>query len=376
MLGYWINYGFYFYTSSVQWRFPLLFQSVFAIYVVAVTLWLPETPRWLMQHEPTPDRGTIVLAKLRGVSADHPVVQHERAEILDAISLESQEKGAWSDLFKDHGIQGNKRFYLAVALQFLQEMSGNVYNNMQSHGVQIRPIRHQHRHVLCANVVPTEPRHVTRAGSFPWLFFASVVSYSLLCYCKHMGVHISSASKCGVPRIVVHYRSCRTSKALDFNGVGTVSRARIRSYLCEAEHIPGKYWRCLLDLCLRSVLYLGSVIIPLFSCLILTRSRRLDGNRLALPTRDLTSQAPRKGCRTFDGIRFSGKLCGSSPSRLKRQNGAFDPSAHVCIFSGRPDHTARVTQHWIQDVHHLRGLQLCQCMYRVGVVSRDGRTYA
>ncbi|KAH0825910.1 putative sugar transporter [Lanmaoa asiatica] len=102
----------------------LLFQCVFAIYVIAVTLWLPETPRWLMQHDRTPDRVTMVLAKLRGVSSDHPVVQHERAEILNAIALEAKEKGSWSNLFKDHGIRGNKRFYLALGIQFMQQMTG------------------------------------------------------------------------------------------------------------------------------------------------------------------------------------------------------------------------------------------------------------
>ena len=70
-----------------------------------------------MRHDPTPDRDTIVLAKLRGASSGHPMVRHERAEILDAISLEAKEKGYWSDLFKDHGIRGNKRFYL-------EQMSG------------------------------------------------------------------------------------------------------------------------------------------------------------------------------------------------------------------------------------------------------------
>ncbi|KAF8436605.1 major facilitator superfamily domain-containing protein [Boletus edulis BED1] len=124
MLAYWMNYGFYFHSSSAQWRFPLLFQCIFAIYVIAVTLWLPETPRWLMRHDATPDRGTTVLAKLRGVSSDHPVVQQERTEILDAIAIEAKEESSWSDLFKDHGIRGNKRFYLALGIQFMQQMTG------------------------------------------------------------------------------------------------------------------------------------------------------------------------------------------------------------------------------------------------------------
>ena len=136
VLAYWMNYGFYFHSSSAQWRFPLLFQCVFAIYVIVATLWLPETPRWLMQHDPTPDRGATVLANLRGVSSDHPVVQRERAEILDAIALEAKEEGSWSDLFKDHGIRGNKRFYLALGIQFMQQMTGTSVLNIPSNNIR------------------------------------------------------------------------------------------------------------------------------------------------------------------------------------------------------------------------------------------------
>ena len=52
------------------------------------------------------------------------MVQHERAEIPDAFSLEAKEKGSLSDLFKDHGIRGNKRLYLALGIQFMQQMTG------------------------------------------------------------------------------------------------------------------------------------------------------------------------------------------------------------------------------------------------------------
>ena len=51
MLAYWINYGFYFHNDSSQWRFPLAFQCTFAIYIVLMTLFLPDTPRWLMRHD-------------------------------------------------------------------------------------------------------------------------------------------------------------------------------------------------------------------------------------------------------------------------------------------------------------------------------------
>jgi MFS family permease len=124
MLAYWINYGFYFHEGSIQWRFPLLFQIVFAVYVIVITAFLPDTPRWLMLHESTPDRGLLVLSRLRSRPISDPVVQKEKEEILAAINLETNEEGTWMDLFRDGGCAANKRFYLALGAQFMQQTSG------------------------------------------------------------------------------------------------------------------------------------------------------------------------------------------------------------------------------------------------------------
>ena len=126
MLAYWINYGMYYHPGGVQWRFPLLFQCVFSLYILVVTPFLPDTPRWLIRHDDSPDRGLAVLARLRGLSPGHAVVQKEKDEIVEAISMESQEQGSWLDLFKGHGISSNKRFYLALGIQFMQQMSGEL----------------------------------------------------------------------------------------------------------------------------------------------------------------------------------------------------------------------------------------------------------
>ncbi|OQV08115.1 hypothetical protein CLAIMM_12435 [Cladophialophora immunda] len=106
MIAYWINYGFFFIHSSAQWRFPLAFQLVFAIYIMLVAPWLPDTPRWLMRHR-TPAEGLAVLARLRG--------RDEKDQL---------EEGSWADLFRSNGISANKRFYLALGIQFMQQMSG------------------------------------------------------------------------------------------------------------------------------------------------------------------------------------------------------------------------------------------------------------
>ncbi|KAI9685306.1 MAG: hypothetical protein M1822_004679 [Bathelium mastoideum] len=124
MLAYWINYGFFFKNGSIQWRFPLLFQLVFAVFILILTPWLPDTPRWLMRHDGNPDNGLTVLSKLRNLPLDHPLIQKEGDEILQAIKLEAEEEGTWMDLFRSNGISAHKRFYLALGIQFMQQLSG------------------------------------------------------------------------------------------------------------------------------------------------------------------------------------------------------------------------------------------------------------
>jgi hypothetical protein len=124
MLAYWINYGVYFINSAFQWRFPLLFQCVFAVYILALTVWLPDTPRWLMRHDGNEERGLVVLAKLRDLEPSHARIQREKDNIIEAIAIESKEEGTWGDLFRDNGIAAHKRFYLALGIQFMQQMTG------------------------------------------------------------------------------------------------------------------------------------------------------------------------------------------------------------------------------------------------------------
>ena len=77
-----------------------------------------------MKRDGNEERGLLVLARLRGLDKENKVVQREKDDILQAIAIESQEEGTWGDLFRDNGIGANKRFYLALGIQFMQQMSG------------------------------------------------------------------------------------------------------------------------------------------------------------------------------------------------------------------------------------------------------------
>lgn len=134
LLAYIINYAFYFTSGSVQWRFPLLFQLVFAIYILAATPWLPDSPRWLLRHEKSPDRGIAVLAKLRNTTPDNAAVRAEADDILQVIALEAESEGSWMDLVRDGGLKTNKRFMLALGIQcqYLFSVERNLTDRSQS----------------------------------------------------------------------------------------------------------------------------------------------------------------------------------------------------------------------------------------------------
>ena len=70
------------------------------------------------------EKGLTVLGRLRGKPKDDISVQREKDEIMKAIRIESREEGSWGDLFRSNGIQAHKRFYLALGIQFMQQMSG------------------------------------------------------------------------------------------------------------------------------------------------------------------------------------------------------------------------------------------------------------
>ncbi|KAH8904069.1 general substrate transporter [Coniochaeta sp. PMI_546] len=122
-LAYWVDYAFYFHPGEMQWRFPVGLQCAFALYVIALGLWLPDTPRWLMKNG-RQARARIVLARLRGREVDDIEVKREVDEIEEAIRTESKSRGTWSDLWKDRGVMADKRFYLAVGIQFMQQCTG------------------------------------------------------------------------------------------------------------------------------------------------------------------------------------------------------------------------------------------------------------
>ncbi len=99
-LSYWLDFGFSFLDpSEIAWRFPIAFQIVFALIIIAFILELPESPRWLILKGKE-DEALTVLAALSDLPADDPYIYGEFSAIKDTVLEMAQ--GKFRDLFANN----------------------------------------------------------------------------------------------------------------------------------------------------------------------------------------------------------------------------------------------------------------------------------
>ncbi|KAF2024666.1 MFS sugar transporter-like protein [Setomelanomma holmii] len=122
----WISYGTYVGfdpTNDGQWRTSLGIQIIPAVFLAALILLFPESPRWLIDHGHVED-GLRTLAQLHahGDESD-PWVQAEFQQIQDTLAFEHEhEAKSYVELFKDKSCF--RRLFLACALQASVQMTG------------------------------------------------------------------------------------------------------------------------------------------------------------------------------------------------------------------------------------------------------------
>ncbi|KZT20203.1 general substrate transporter [Neolentinus lepideus HHB14362 ss-1] len=101
-------------TLIVGIRFPIAFQIVFALGLIAMCSVLPESPRWLAAHGYT-EEALQVLSSLRNLLP---------SSRLAAIALEQASTGSWKDVFSHGGIMGWQRTLIACTVQLIQQLTG------------------------------------------------------------------------------------------------------------------------------------------------------------------------------------------------------------------------------------------------------------
>lgn len=100
-LSNWMTYGFSFAKGSISWRFPIAFQLVFSVILLATIPWLPESPRWLLAHGHE-DEGVRVLVALEGdhATAKDELILNQRDEIIEAVRIETENAPTWQDVMR------------------------------------------------------------------------------------------------------------------------------------------------------------------------------------------------------------------------------------------------------------------------------------
>lgn len=121
-LALWIDFGLFFVKdSSVSWRFPLAFQIVLSLVVMASIFFLPESPRWLMKKG-REQEAREVLAALADTAPDSETVNKDISDIVYALAIAG--KASWHDMLK----MGEQRLFhrtiLAATGQMFQQMCG------------------------------------------------------------------------------------------------------------------------------------------------------------------------------------------------------------------------------------------------------------
>ncbi|KAL1840049.1 hypothetical protein VTK73DRAFT_3859 [Phialemonium thermophilum] len=121
-LSYWLDFGFsYLEPSSAAWRVPVAFQLVFALFVIATVMAMPESPRWLVLRD-RDDEAAAVLSAVHDLPAD----DHYVAAELEAIraTVRAAHQGSFRDLFRMGKKKHFQRTVLAYGIQVLQQITG------------------------------------------------------------------------------------------------------------------------------------------------------------------------------------------------------------------------------------------------------------
>ncbi|RAQ76556.1 sugar transporter [Aspergillus flavus] len=125
VIAYWMDYGTSFYESSFQWRFPLSFQAVFAILLILQVIGLPETPRWLVQHD-RHEEARAVVAAIEDRPLDDALVSKTILDI--QVGLEEEQKGgpfSFEELFTWGEVQNLRRMLITISIELGQQFTGS-----------------------------------------------------------------------------------------------------------------------------------------------------------------------------------------------------------------------------------------------------------
>ncbi|KAI9150195.1 Lactose permease [Paramyrothecium foliicola] len=126
ILAGWTTYGtLKHFDNAWAWRIPTVVQAGIPAVVMALVLFLPETPRWLIAHDKA-DEGLAVLAKYHGDGdVSNPIVQLQYHEIREQHELYSNDNAWWDYRELVNTRAARYRLAMVIGMSFFGQWSGN-----------------------------------------------------------------------------------------------------------------------------------------------------------------------------------------------------------------------------------------------------------
>ncbi|KAH9812867.1 general substrate transporter [Melampsora americana] len=124
-LSYWIDYGMTkAFHGDITFRFPIGFQLILIVPILALTFVVPESPRWLLYHGHSSEALKVV-ARLEAKPNDDEIVQAKYREMESNVAYEkSVQVSGYREMFRDDGLSTRRRLAIACSVQFFQQLGG------------------------------------------------------------------------------------------------------------------------------------------------------------------------------------------------------------------------------------------------------------
>jgi MFS family permease len=122
-IAYWVNYACSLHTAELgewDWKMVVIFQMLVPIVILLLLPWIPETPRWYIQHGNRIDQARASLSRVRKTEQE---VEDEILAIREAIEFEKEAiSSTYGALWKDRSVR--KRLLLAFVINIGQQLTG------------------------------------------------------------------------------------------------------------------------------------------------------------------------------------------------------------------------------------------------------------
>jgi MFS family permease len=122
-IAYWVNYACSLHTAELgewDWKMVVIFQMLVPIIILLLLPWIPETPRWYIQHGNRIDQARASLSRVRKTEQE---VEDEILAIREAIEFEKEAiSSTYGALWKDRSVR--KRLLLAFVINIGQQLTG------------------------------------------------------------------------------------------------------------------------------------------------------------------------------------------------------------------------------------------------------------